>query len=124
MGWLNPSRETKFSGTYGDRGIFSFPVQLTTSRIGNLTRLIHTLLYVMTLHKYIPGTYIRYTRMVDVSFQSTVGRNIAVRDYKDRDIKPGFAALLYIPAFLSIPPRRSKIILVHYVLYCIILRSF
>ena len=30
-----------------------FPVQLTTSRIGNLTRLIHTLLYVMTIHTYI-----------------------------------------------------------------------
>ena len=41
---LNPSRETKFSGTYGDRGIFIFSVQLTTSRIGNLTRFIHTLL--------------------------------------------------------------------------------
>ena len=26
-----------------DREIFIFPVQLTTSRIGNLTRLIHTL---------------------------------------------------------------------------------
>ena len=35
-----------FSGAYGDRGILIFPVQLTTSRIGNLTRLIHTLLYV------------------------------------------------------------------------------
>ena len=44
---------TKFSGTHGDRGIFIFPVQLTTSRIGNLTRLIHTLLYVMTIHTYI-----------------------------------------------------------------------
>ena len=31
----------------------SFPVQLTTSRIGNLTRLIHTLLYVMTIRTYI-----------------------------------------------------------------------
>ena len=30
-----------------------FPVKLlTTSRIGNLTRLIHTLLYVMTIHTY------------------------------------------------------------------------
>ena len=37
----------------GDREIFIFPVQLTTSRIGNLTRLIHTLLYVMTIHTYI-----------------------------------------------------------------------
>ena len=35
--------ETKFSGADGDRGIFIFPVQLTTSRMGNLTRLIHTL---------------------------------------------------------------------------------
>ena len=38
---------------HGDRGIFIFFVQLTTSRIGNLTRLIHTLLYVMTIHTYI-----------------------------------------------------------------------
>ena len=30
-----------------------FPVQLTTSRIGNFTRLIYTLLYVMTIHTYI-----------------------------------------------------------------------
>ena len=36
----------------GDREIFIFPVQLTTNRIGNLTRLIHTLLYVMTIHTY------------------------------------------------------------------------
>ena len=28
------------------KGIIIFPVQLTTSRIGNLTRLIYTLLYV------------------------------------------------------------------------------
>ena len=33
--------------------MFISPVQLTTSRIGNLTRLIHTLLYVMTIHTYI-----------------------------------------------------------------------
>ena len=50
MGRLNPSRETKFSGTYEDRGIFIFSVQLTTSRIGSLTRLFHTLLYVMTIY--------------------------------------------------------------------------
>ena len=34
-----------------------FPVQLITSRIGSLTRLIHTLLYVMTIHTYILHTY-------------------------------------------------------------------
>ena len=44
-GQPNPSRETKLSGANGDRGIILiFPVQLTTSRIGNLTRLIHTLI--------------------------------------------------------------------------------
>ena len=31
-----------------------FPVQLITSRIGNLTRLIYTLLYVMTTHTLPP----------------------------------------------------------------------
>ena len=35
-----------------DREISIFPVQLTTSRIGNLTSLIHNLLYVMTIHTY------------------------------------------------------------------------
>ena len=43
MGLPNPSRETKFSGANADSEIFIFPVQLTTSRIGNLTRLILTL---------------------------------------------------------------------------------
>ena len=33
-----------------DREIFIFPVQLTTDRIGNHTRLIHTLLKVMAIH--------------------------------------------------------------------------
>ena len=39
----NLSREIKFSGANADRETFIFPVQLTMSRIGNLTRLIHTL---------------------------------------------------------------------------------
>ena len=40
------------------QGNVHFPVQLTTSRIGNLTQLIHTLLYVMTIHIHIYITYI------------------------------------------------------------------
>ena len=35
------------------QGNIIFPVQLTTSRIDNLTRLIHTLLYMITIHTYI-----------------------------------------------------------------------
>ena len=38
----NSSRKAKFSGANGDREEFVFPVQLTTSKIGDLTRLIHT----------------------------------------------------------------------------------
>ena len=49
----DPSRETKFAGANGDRKIFIFPVQLTTGRIDNLTRLIYTLLNVLTIHRYI-----------------------------------------------------------------------
>ena len=33
-GTAEQSRETKFSGANGDKKIFVFPVQLTTSRIG------------------------------------------------------------------------------------------
>ena len=43
MGLPNTPRKTKFSGARGDREKNVFPVQLTTSRIGNLTLLIHTL---------------------------------------------------------------------------------
>ena len=34
-------RETKFSGANADKETLIFPVKLTTSRIGNLSRLIH-----------------------------------------------------------------------------------
>ena len=49
MGRPNPSGETKFSCTNGDMDILTSSFHLTTSRIGNLTRLIHTPLYVMTI---------------------------------------------------------------------------
>ena len=60
---LNPSREIKFSGTHEDRRISISPVQLTTSRIGNLTRLIHSLLYVMTIYIYIREDQCEWHRM-------------------------------------------------------------
>ena len=40
------------------QGNIIFPIQLTTSRISNLTRLIHNLLYVMTIYTYILNTKI------------------------------------------------------------------
>ena len=49
------------SQTRTETGEYSFfLVQLTTSRIGNLTRLIHTLLYVMTTHTYIHQLTVPY----------------------------------------------------------------
>ena len=50
MGLPNPSRKTKFSGANADREIFIFSVELTTWRIGNLTRLVHALATCVTLH--------------------------------------------------------------------------
>ena len=47
--------------------MFIFPVQLTTSRIGNLTRLIHTLLYVMTIHTYIQQYRQQYLIIVSIT---------------------------------------------------------
>ena len=43
----------------GENSIFIFPIQLTTSRIGNLTRLIHTLAICMTIpyHTYMYTVY-------------------------------------------------------------------
>ena len=49
------------------QGKIIFPVRLATSRIGNLIRLIHTLLYVMSIHTnidtYILTVYSTYTRI-------------------------------------------------------------
>ena len=59
----SPSRETKLSGAIENREIFIFPVQLTTSRIGNLIRLIHTLLSVMTIHTRTSLCCLSYTCM-------------------------------------------------------------
>ena len=56
-GTAEPVSRNQLLGANGDKGIFIFPVQLTTSRIGNLTRLIHTLLYVMTMHTYFQHAY-------------------------------------------------------------------
>ena len=83
MGRLNPCRETKFSGTHGDREIFNFPVQLTTSRIGNLTGLIHTLLYVITTHIYIPYSIARDGTAESVSRYDTKLSHA----YGDREIR-------------------------------------
>ena len=52
-GTAEPISRDQFLRRERRREIFIFPVQLTTSRIGNLTRLILLLLYVMTIHTYI-----------------------------------------------------------------------
>ena len=53
-GLPNPSRETKFSDANGDREKFIFPVKLTTCRIGNLIRLIHSLAIRVTIYRTPP----------------------------------------------------------------------
>ena len=56
-GRSNPSREPKFSGANGDREIFIFPVQLTTSRIGNLPRSVCVQTGVSVVIQYSPYSY-------------------------------------------------------------------
>ena len=61
---------------------------MTTSRIGNLTRLIHTLLYVMTIHTYI-HTHILYISMFAITnffpfFHSRVQSPVATEVEKKR----------------------------------------
>ena len=58
-GTAEPVSRDQFSGANADREIFIFPVQLTTSRIGNHTRLIHTLAICVTIHAYAPGSHIQ-----------------------------------------------------------------
>ena len=52
-GTAKPVSRDQFSGANADKEIFIFPVQLTTCRIGNLTRLIHTLAICVTIHTFI-----------------------------------------------------------------------
>ena len=47
------SRDQILGRERGDREICIFPVQLTTSRIGNLTRLILTLAIICDSHTYV-----------------------------------------------------------------------
>ena len=58
--------------------MFIFPVQLTTSRIGNLTLLIHTLLYVVTIHTYIHI----------LTFQALSFYNKAIWSSNDSSVRP------------------------------------
>ena len=48
-GTSNLSRDTKFSGANEDREMLIVPVPLTSSRIGNLTRLMPSLLNVIII---------------------------------------------------------------------------
>ena len=81
------------------QGNVIFPVQLTTSRIGNLTRLIHTLLNAMTIHtfrlalplnlflpsRFAPGTKL----MVGVSPRASWPAGVFLRDCTFWDYKGG-----------------------------------
>ena len=77
----NPSRETKLSGANADREIiiFIFPVQLTTSRIGSHTRLIHTLAMCVTIHIHEVTYYTtRATRLYKYEYSTAVHMCVCV----------------------------------------------
>ena len=74
----------QISGTNADRQILIFPVQLTTSRTGNLTWLIHTLAICVTIHDVLRGECGLYTteRAIEHSYPDLcVSRVQQVRIY-------------------------------------------
>ena len=86
-GLPNPSRETNFSGVNADREIFIFPVQLTTCRTGNLTRLIHTLAICVTIHIIVT---------IAISCQMGANSRLASKDVNHRLAVRSFCFLYYI----------------------------
>ena len=70
------SRETKFSGANGDREISIFPVQLTTSRTDNLTRMILTLA-ICDDHTYEAKGSTRYWNYLENNWPFTGRRSAA-----------------------------------------------
>ena len=69
----NPSRETNFSGANADREVLIFPVQLTTCRIGNLTRLIHTLPVCVTIDTCV-CVCVFFPSILDIKFVGRTSR--------------------------------------------------
>ena len=81
-------RETNLSGANGDREVIIFRVQLTMSRIDNLTWLIHiTLLYVMTTHTDVLHEYVIGSKNVSVSRRSEVERCLCRRGISPPSLK-------------------------------------
>ena len=97
-GRLNPSRETKFSGTHGDRGILIIPVQLTTSRIGNHIRLIKDTLAIYDDHTF---TYQVHT-ILEKSVQTE--RLEWLHRVLERTLDIGLMGLMGLMGLSEVPP--------------------
>ena len=92
--------------------IFNFPVQLTTSRIGNLTRLIHTLLYVMTIHTQRSTTDMMFVvrRLQELGRTSNTSLEICFIDLAKAYDSVDRVLLWEILAGFGVPPRMIKVI--------------
>ena len=86
MGLLNPSRESKFSDANADREIIIFSVQLTTCRIGNLTRLIHTLFICVTIHTYGRQNKNHNLRRIDLTISALAGVRGYLQHHSDDEL--------------------------------------
>ena len=88
----NPSREIKFSGADGDRKTFISPVQLTTRRIGNPTRLIHTLLKVLTNNNI---SFNRYSTVSVLCIKKNINAS------RPSEHPPGTLLGLFLPIYIQ-----------------------
>ena len=89
----NLSRETKFSGANGDSEKNTLPVQLTTSRIGNHTLLIHTPLKVLTMHNS------NTSSATLGNFQALNGANLTSLSKSNQSINHSISGCLVAHAF-------------------------
>ena len=71
-----PASRDKFSGANADREIYVFLFSLTTCRIGNLTRLIHTLAICVAIHTHY--CFIIQKAMIVLSVYQNVSRQHTV----------------------------------------------
>ena len=99
-GTVEPGSRDQFSGTHGNRGILVFPVQLTTSRIGNLTRLIHTLLCVMTIHICV-ATHTHYMDLRFREFRKIRGPDLDFFNFTTWDLYYGMRVNTGVLSFLD-----------------------
>ena len=115
------SRDQILRRKFAEREIFIFAVQLTTSRIGNLTRLIHTLAICVTIH--MPCTQRSFFQLGKLWFPSLLARSRSEEDWSRSRAGSSPNSLSTIVGELKSPNRKHSAYLMYFTMYCYWLSS-